>query len=552
MFEPGFLKWHYFRIVFIFHAVVLYFMTSPLSNVFSKFFQWTLVLLVSYASMAIPFAIAMKISWFVADGRREFLALIFVGLVRGFAILDTGLLLGLPQVQPYLLRPLNSSVSVPLWFLIIRFIVGSRSEFQNLFHELYVRNIRERVNSFFPKNRQIDESEIDSIERMVTETLEPLRSQIEELSGKALDSESLKRESLIVQSFIENKLRPLSYDLWRQKQIEPPRLNYPNFLWRLFFTTKSQFGFAIFPAFIYVLVGLTTITNFDFALRHSLLNLLVQVLVFLIFEFAYGRVVWMKNYFNLAAILLCAIIPAFLDEAFLGSLYTETIPDYVEWIGVGWFLMLSLTFSIAKAQTDFRKEIISILLNDIEKPMLNGSGNNADLAEKYARYLHGDIQSTLSSTQMQLMQASEMGDLELGKTAIEKLASILRRDHHEYAIGEAISPMARYQQIIDAWDGIATIAVDVDDSSISDEVLLQVSEVVEELVSNAVRHGRATKITIEINELHGDVKVTFHDNGKPKKSGKSGMGSSIVNKYTVNLESTSDSNGNRITFQMVQ
>ena len=544
MFDPGFLRWRYFGLAFIVHAIVVYFMISPVDEVFAEFGKWTVVMLLSYALMAIPFALAMRTPWITNDGRREFIALIVVGLVRGFAILDIGLLLDLPQVKPYLLRPLNSGIAVPLWFLMIRFIFGSRQDFQKLFHELYVRNIREKVAEILPSNKKLKDHEIDSIEEKVKKTLEPLRKQIEEVAGIELDNETLKKESLIIQSFIEDRLRPLSHELWRQQQIKPPKMNYLAFLWRLTFTTKSQFGLAIFPSFVYGIVSLTTITNFDFAWRHSLLNMAVQIIIYLAFEFAYQRIQSARNYLNLSAILLCAIVPAFMDEVFLGSLYQEVVPRLAEWVYIGWFLALSLAFSIAKSQTDYRKEIVGILLLDIESSPLVDKGQDKQLAEKYAKYLHGDIQSTLSSSQMQMMQASEKGDVELGKSAIEKMASVLRRDHYEYAIGEAISPIARFQQIIDAWDGIATIAIDVDDSDISDAALLKVSDVIEELVSNAIRHGQANVINVEVTVLEGNIQITIRDNGRPMEKGRKGLGSSLLKENSLGIVSMREGNQN--------
>jgi anti-sigma regulatory factor (Ser/Thr protein kinase) len=550
MFDPGFLKWRYFGLAFVVHAAVVYFMISPVEEVFSEFGKWTVVMFLSYGIMAIPFALAMRIPWITIDGRREFIALIIVGIVRGFAILDIGLLLDLPQVKPYLLRPLNSAIAVPLWFLMIRFIFGARKDFQSLFHELYVRNIRERVASLLPATKKLGEKEIDSIEAQVKQTLEPLKKVIEDISGAELDKETLKRESLIIQSFIEDRLRPLSHELWRQQQIKPPRLNYLTFLWRLTFKTKSQFGLAILPAFIYSIVGLTTITNFDFALQHSLLNLGIQSVIFLAFEFTYQRVQRLRNVLNLVAISLCAFIPAFVDEIFLGSLYSLPVPTFVESIGIGWFLSLTLAFSIAKAQTNYRKEMLSILVGDLERPISTNQQSQSHVAEKYAKYLHGDIQSTLSSSQMQLMQASESGDAELGKSAIEKMASLLRRDHHEYAIGDAISPFARFQQIIDAWDGIATIEVDVEEAEISEASLLKISEVIEELVSNAIRHGQANIIKVEIQSSSSDIAVSFIDNGVVKRGRKGGMGTSLLNDQTFDFKTEQRSNGNQTTFKI--
>jgi len=183
-------------------------------------------------------------------------------------------------------------------------------------------------------------------------------------------------------------------------------------------------------------------------------------------------------------------------------------------------------------------------LLDIESSPLVDKGQDKQLAEKYAKYLHGDIQSTLSSSQMQMMQASEKGDVELGKSAIEKMASVLRRDHYEYAIGEAISPIARFQQIIDAWDGIATIAIDVDDSDISDAALLKVSDVIEELVSNAIRHGQANVINVEVTVLEGNIQITIRDNGRPMEKGRKGLGSSLLKENSLGIVSMREGNQN--------
>ena len=551
MFESGFLKWRYFAIFFPIHAIIVLFLSAPANKVSTDLSKWLLVVVFSYVITAIPFALAMNSKWITQDGRREFIALILIGMVRGFAILDIGLLLDLPQVKPYLLRPLNSAVNVPIWFLILRFLIGSRNEFKELFNELYVRNIKVRVSKVLPAKGKLEDNEITVIEERVLETLKPLRENIEQLSGAQMSLEDLERERLLIQSFIEEKLRPLSHDLWRQQKISPPKLYYLRNILRLTFNTKSQFGYAIIPSFIFGVVGASTFESFAFAWRHSLLHLVIQVIVFLGYEYLYQRANSFRGYLNISAVLLCVVIPYVLDPIFLANYPSSSANSAAELVAAGWFLLLSLTFSVAKSQTDFRKELINSLLIDLEKSSSVDS-SSSDVAGKYAKYLHGYIQSNLSSTQMQLQQASNQDDLDLGKSSIEKLAAVLRRDHHDYAIGDAISPISKFQQIIDAWEGIATISVDVEDSTISEVALLRIAEVVEELVSNAIRHGNATIISIEVSTNQRDVLVTFHDNGTPKKPGKSGMGSSLVKNQVIDLQSASDKDGNRITFQMAK
>lgn len=547
MLEAGFLKWRYYAIFLPIHAIIVLFLSAPASKVSTNLSKWLLVVVGSYAITAIPFALAMNFKWITDDGRREFIALIFIGMVRGFAILDIGLLLDLPQTKPYLLRPLNSAVNMPLWFMMLRFLIGSRNEFKELFNELYVRNIKARVNKVVPAKGRVQENEIAHIEARVIETLEPLRRNIETLSGTEMSLEDLEREKLLIQSFIEEKLRPLSHDLWRQQKINPPKLHYVRNLFRVTFVTKSQFGYAILPSFVFGFVGASTFESFSFAWRHSLLHLVIQVIVFLGYEYLYERVNSLRKYLNISAIFLCVSIPYAVDPLFLANYPSSSANSAAEIVAAGWFLLLSLTFSIAKSQTDFRKDLINSLLIDLENS-LPVNNKDSELAGKYARYLHGDIQSTLSSTQMQLQQASEKDDLTLGKSSIEKLASVLRRDHHDYVIGEAISPISKFQQIIDAWDGIATISIDVDEGPFSDAAFLKVAEVIEELVSNAIRHGGATEINVQIMSRENDARVIFRENGKRLEKGRKGLGSSLLKESTLQMSLERDGSYNILEF----
>lgn len=282
-----------------------------------------------------------------------------------------------------------------------------------------------------------------------------------------------------------------------------------------------------------------------------MLHLVIQVIVFLGYEFLYERVDSFRKYLNIFAVFLCVAIPYTVDPIFLANYPSTSANSGAEIVAAGWFLLLSLTFSIAKSQTDFRKDLIASLLIDLEKSS-SKENSNADLAAKYAKYLHGDIQSTLSSTQMQLQQASEQDDLKLGTTSIEKLASVLRRDHHDYVIGEAISPISKFQQIIDAWDGIATISIDVEDGEFSDATLLKVAEVIEELVSNAIRHGGATEISVRVALEDGSNRVNFFDNGKKRVKGKPGLGSSLLKSLTKNVVIQESDGGTRISFGLIE
>jgi len=545
MLKAGFIKWKYLLYFFPIHFVIIIFLSTPIDKVFAEFPKWLFVVVTSYLIMAMVFALVMQFNSISSNGKREFIALIAIGAIRGFAILDIGLLLNLPQVKPYLLRPLNSAVTVPLSFLVLRHLIGSRREFKELFQTLYVENIKVRLDHFTSEKAKIKESEIDQIEAKVLATLDPLRQEIESVSGIQLSSSDLKREMIIIQSFIEERLRPLSHDLWRRQKIEPPRLHYLQSLFRLFFGTKSQFGYAIVPSFVFSIVAGSTIESFAFAWRHAFIHLIIQVIIFLAFEFIYERYESLRKYLNLAAVLMCISIPFLFDLLLISNYRTAPSNLGAEIVAIGWFLLLSLTFTVAKAQSDYQIELISILQRNLDRD--SHLAENSRTAERYAKYLHGDIQSTLSAAQMQLKTASDSDDLSLGQATIEKLASVLRRDHHDYVIGDAISPFAKFQQIIDAWEGIATISIDIEEGDLSDTSLLKVSQVLEELVSNSIRHGKASEITVVLENMdHGITKVSYSDNGVQISEGKAGLGTSLLRENALDFKRDRKDNLNTI------
>ena len=545
MLKAGFINWRYFLYFFPIHFVIIIFLSTPIDKVFAELPKWLFVVVTTYLIMAMVFALVMQFNSISSNGKLEFIALIAIGAIRGFAILDIGLLLDLPQVKPYLLRPLNSAVTVPLSFLVLRHLIGSRKEFKELFQTLYVENIKVRLDHFTSEKAKIKESEIDQIEAKVLATLDPLRQEIESISGIELSSSDLKREMIIIQSFIEERLRPLSHDLWRRQKIEPPRLHYLQSLFRLFFGTKSQFGYAIVPSFVFSIVAGSTIESFAFAWRHAFIHLTVQIIIFLAFEFIYERYESLRKYLNLAAILMCISIPFLFDLLLISNYRTAPSNLGAELVAIGWFLLLSLTFTVAKAQSDYQIELISILQRNLDRD--SHLAENSRTAERYAKYLHGDIQSTLSAAQMQLKTASDSDDLSLGQATIEKLASVLRRDHHDYVIGDAISPFAKFQQIIDAWEGIATISIDIEEGDLSDTSLLKVSQVLEELVSNSIRHGKSTEIYMSVRNVRdGKVNISYSDNGVQISEGKAGLGTSLLRENALDFKRDRKDNLNTI------
>jgi signal transduction histidine kinase len=73
----------------------------------------------------------------------------------------------------------------------------------------------------------------------------------------------------------------------------------------------------------------------------------------------------------------------------------------------------------------------------------------------------------------------------------------------------------------------------------------------EELVANAIRHGGANKIEIHFNVEVGLLKVKVLDNGKLNPSSARGLGSSLLDRLTLNWSRENLENGHCVYFEIL-
>jgi hypothetical protein len=159
--RPGLFNWRYYFWLIPLDVAVVLFLIAPQPLSLGEAVSWTILALISHALMAVPFAIFRRLEWVIGTFRNEVGAMVVVGMVRGFAILDIGLLMDLPQLEPYLLRPLNSAVAVPTWFIMIHFLVGSRREFSEDYRALYLKLVRGNIARYDSKKAKLSVKEIE-------------------------------------------------------------------------------------------------------------------------------------------------------------------------------------------------------------------------------------------------------------------------------------------------------------------------------------------------------------------------------------------------------
>jgi len=163
--------------------------------------------------------------------------------------------------------------------------------------------------------------------------------------------------------------------------------------------------------------------------------------------------------------------------------------------------------------------------------------------------LHGSLQSALTSSALLLSRENwTSSDLSSARDRIEvALAQLDPALQPEPDLNLALT------EVVLLWRGTAEIAATVSAAAserLNSEpgLITATQEIVREAVSNAVRHGAASAVDIEIEMLVHDVlRVTITDNGRGVADERSGgLGSRLLDEVTIGWTLSSTGNGSEL------
>ncbi len=156
------------------------------------------------------------------------------------------------------------------------------------------------------------------------------------------------------------------------------------------------------------------------------------------------------------------------------------------------------------------------------------------MSHQWATYIHGKILTRLAATSLKLEQAVGNDDLQSFELGLTNLKNILENptrefEHNSMNLKEEISSR------LDPWEGLIQIEITLDPAleKISNDRVKDVGEVIEEIISNSVRHGGSQNININItSNSHPDIQIQIEDdavNPLPSAPARIGLGTKILN-----------------------
>ena len=157
-----------------------------------------------------------------------------------------------------------------------------------------------------------------------------------------------------------------------------------------------------------------------------------------------------------------------------------------------------------------------------------------NLSHRWAVFIHGKILTRLAATSLKLETTSRAGDAQGFTNSVQPLLTLLNSPDSDFE-EVAIDLQTEVDSRLKPWVGLLDIDISIEPQldSIQNSRVHVLGEVIEELISNSIRHGKATRIELKVFRAgEGEIEIIATDNATvaPPNSGRgSGLGTRIFN-----------------------
>jgi hypothetical protein len=305
------------------------------------------------------------------------------------------------------------------------------------------------------------------------------------------------------------------------------------------------FGMSIPVAFVYASsVWLTNVAfdRGDVALTPALINFVLLSMAIYLAQLAWSRnargngVSAIVFFASIMSIPITSVNQSYLSdpvqlESYLAGLLLNTV-------------VVATTLGVASL-TSFRPKLEAWRYSDIVMQGKGGSLNQAFRALIYRRLsqkLHGAVQSDVLALQLSIDAAQTINSVELE----DRVLTIIAKARFEFLSDTELPLSNRLKSLTDQWAFVAEVVVTNscrDLSPLQENVCFML---IQEAVTNSVRHGSARKVEVRLSqEDPGVFKLSVVDNGTGPlaKSSKLGSGLSVLKLLTEDEFSLTFSEG---------
>lgn len=441
-----------------------------------------------------------------------------------------------------------------LWFPVFLIIGGNRNDIFRQFREYENRLIiatrgRSRTSDEF-KGLQKDLQ--DRIRDEFRQSCELVSASVRKISsaGGSLADQYAAIQPYLVGERLRNLSRNLDSsrsDSTVQKSFQKNRNSVLLFLrqFRILSASIVQSTPLHARSYAFVLIALVTPPYINF---YSFIEFLISYPILVIAVFALSHFIVktqsskLPNAPKMASILifLTGLLP-FLFNLIGQAIYHDPQTQFPIYITA---LILPLVYFVAM-------ELLQVLrpsaLNLIRSDELMASDNlqskvqdvvreefTKNLSHEWAVFIHGKVLTRLAATSLKLDAAARNGDVHTYNETVDSLLALLSNPDADFD-DASVDLQSEIASRLDPWRGLLeiTLLIDPEIAALRSPRVRDIGQVIEELISNSIRHGRAERINLRVaRSSTKDIEIIALDNSiipPPESQSRSGLGTRIFN-----------------------
>jgi len=524
---------------------------APSLNSKTLFLTWLAISLFGHASMA-PFVFYFNGKF---DRKIHIIFALVGGGVRGAIINLTAPILLVKDPLILAVRVLNSALTLLYALIIVSIMLSIWTKFES--------DLRQLLSNAVETRRLSAQSAKAARGNFAPETSENIRQVITDLNDYIASAQdgsgmplTLKEQANAIDRLINKHIRPHSAERWRQAELIWPKIRPWNVLRKSLSQTRMPIISVVVFALPLTLFGQFTRSGF---ISGIVLQAVSISLIILAIKGVERLVRDTKNFVRNRNLLFIVVMfsinmPIVLAvNYYLNSKVYENFANLfqVQISTTLTFIFLIFIGSIVITVQENRADTIELLGAIISEQTLNTMIEGqvaASTQSEYAQYLHAEVQSQLMACKLLLLKAAESNFTLMSPEVTQKVLDRLELLKQPYEKKPDRIPTVRLQELKKTWQGLAKIDFDLPPElskvSRSGEIIAQL---IEELIVNAIRHGKAKNITVSASISDGRCSISVLDDGRLKSTKKSGLGSTLFEVFAPDWKLSATSQGTLAT-----
>ena len=550
------LTWRLYFLTIPIDVIVLLLSGDHASTGSNDFFNWAILALMAHGLIAPLTAIAVIFTSKLNSWQSDLSALFVLGALRGVAInLGVGILDLEPKVSS-IYKIFNSAISLPLWFIGIALFIESRRQYQREFEALFLRYVRREQTSVDKQNLDLTNTQNAQPIKHFQSLASALASEIEGVLSLPTSQVNYAMQTDKIRDLVNNELRPASSKLWNGSALSAPKLSISALIRISLLEQRLKVILVSFFFSPYIFIGLNGTQGWKLAAVETVLATSLNILVFFICESLFKYDLLNRKLTNISIITLSYLLPLpvvlfILPANLFWTTSIATIFFYQFFISSIHVLLL-LGFNLYRLLDQQRATVLhnfERIIEDKEFFPVSKDDLSAVRDIDLARYLHGELQAGLVASSLLLERALKTEDTDLARHALKSAVELLNQDYAQIAQSRISSAQARLEKISSGWRGIAKVNIALDwidtlDTSVVNDVIA----LIDEGVSNAIRHAKASEISVSGSRMGTDLHLEILSDGSPMIEKAPGLGTKLFTELATSWDYSRNGQQNCLKF----